>query len=299
MDEQAAAPAGWYDDPHGQHAMRYWDGSAWTEHVSDGAAADDPSSTTSSSSTTTTLPDRPPEVLATVGEPAYEWSPKVTTTAKLLSKRARENARAGKVLRVFVGSRGIAITGPVRLAKNAGEEAGGDVAAAWDDVLAVWQDVTVHSVNGAYQYTDYTYTIRFRDGHIRKLTSTLRDAKASSKPLPVTTPGTAAPITVEQLGRIIQGQVTPRVFNDAVERVNRGEAVAFGTLRVDLQTIGNGEETLPWHDVEDVKIRQGVISVKKADKWRAWEKVTVPSVPNVFAFLELVTAIRQLHARQT
>jgi Protein of unknown function (DUF2510) len=27
-------PAGWYPDPSGRFEMRYWDGSAWTEHVS-------------------------------------------------------------------------------------------------------------------------------------------------------------------------------------------------------------------------------------------------------------------------
>lgn len=28
-------PANWYDDPTRRHQLRYWDGSAWTEHVSD------------------------------------------------------------------------------------------------------------------------------------------------------------------------------------------------------------------------------------------------------------------------
>jgi hypothetical protein len=30
----AAAPAGWYADPSSRYELRYWDGSAWTEHVS-------------------------------------------------------------------------------------------------------------------------------------------------------------------------------------------------------------------------------------------------------------------------
>jgi Protein of unknown function (DUF2510) len=29
-----AVPAGWYTDPAGRFELRYWDGSAWTEHVS-------------------------------------------------------------------------------------------------------------------------------------------------------------------------------------------------------------------------------------------------------------------------
>lgn len=31
-----AAPAGWNPDPSGEHELRYWDGTRWTEHVSDG-----------------------------------------------------------------------------------------------------------------------------------------------------------------------------------------------------------------------------------------------------------------------
>ena len=29
------SPAGWHPDPYGVHELRYYDGSAWTEHVSD------------------------------------------------------------------------------------------------------------------------------------------------------------------------------------------------------------------------------------------------------------------------
>ena len=29
-----SVPAGWYADPAGRYELRYWDGTAWTEHVS-------------------------------------------------------------------------------------------------------------------------------------------------------------------------------------------------------------------------------------------------------------------------
>jgi len=32
-------PAGWYDDPSARHERRYWDGTDWTAHVSDGGIA--------------------------------------------------------------------------------------------------------------------------------------------------------------------------------------------------------------------------------------------------------------------
>ena len=31
---ESAVPAGWYADPSGRFELRYWDGGAWTEHVS-------------------------------------------------------------------------------------------------------------------------------------------------------------------------------------------------------------------------------------------------------------------------
>jgi hypothetical protein len=33
---EPVAAAGWHPDPYGRHALRYWDGSAWTEHVANG-----------------------------------------------------------------------------------------------------------------------------------------------------------------------------------------------------------------------------------------------------------------------
>ena len=38
-----APGSGWHPDPTGRHALRYWDGSAWTAHVStNGVASSDP-----------------------------------------------------------------------------------------------------------------------------------------------------------------------------------------------------------------------------------------------------------------
>src|SRR3954451_5747052 len=35
MSEPGTAPANWYPDPIGRHELRYYDGTTWTEHVSD------------------------------------------------------------------------------------------------------------------------------------------------------------------------------------------------------------------------------------------------------------------------
>ena len=74
---QEAAPAGWNPDPAGRHAFRYWDGTQWTEHVSDNGVADvDP------------LPgiggpavDAEPAAAATVASPGVVTAPRVRVPA--------------------------------------------------------------------------------------------------------------------------------------------------------------------------------------------------------------------------
>jgi hypothetical protein len=39
------APAGWHPDPSGEHGLRWWDGSSWTEHTWSGSAPAGPSPT--------------------------------------------------------------------------------------------------------------------------------------------------------------------------------------------------------------------------------------------------------------
>lgn len=36
LQHPPASPPGWYADPAGRHAQRYWDGDLWTDHVMDG-----------------------------------------------------------------------------------------------------------------------------------------------------------------------------------------------------------------------------------------------------------------------
>lgn len=41
--KRTAHPASWFPDPAGRHQLRYWDGTRWTEHVSDhGTTTSDP-----------------------------------------------------------------------------------------------------------------------------------------------------------------------------------------------------------------------------------------------------------------
>lgn len=55
-----STPANWYADPTGRHQLRYWDGSAWTLHVSDnGVQGSDPP--TMGAAPSVTVPSATPE----------------------------------------------------------------------------------------------------------------------------------------------------------------------------------------------------------------------------------------------
>jgi hypothetical protein len=55
------ADASWLPDPTGAHALRYWNGSSWTEHVSDqGTANVDPLDTELPPPTAPAFPPPPP-----------------------------------------------------------------------------------------------------------------------------------------------------------------------------------------------------------------------------------------------
>ena len=83
--------ASWQPDPGGGHELRYWDGAAWTEHVSDGGV-------TASATAPPDLPPPPPPVAPPPPPPspaAAGWAPPDPGSA--LPAAAPAPAPGGKV----------------------------------------------------------------------------------------------------------------------------------------------------------------------------------------------------------
>ena len=81
MAEEPSAPtANWHPDPTGRHEHRYWDGSEWTEHVSDaGVVATDVLATTTSAESAAEVPAEPEPQRA---DPPATARPALPLTAK-------------------------------------------------------------------------------------------------------------------------------------------------------------------------------------------------------------------------
>lgn len=56
--------------------------------------------------------------------------------------------------------------------------------------------------------------------------------------------------------------------------------------------MSNGKELLPWHQIKEIKVNRGFISVKKeGNNWLTWKTVQVSKIPNVNVFMALVDYI--------
>lgn len=199
-----------------------------------------------------------------------------------MGARKRQDVVTGRSLRFFVFSWGVSWI-------NGAEE----ISAGWDEVTHVWQAITRHSANGSPTYTDYRYTLRLADGRTRAFRGALpaRNARASRAVRLEPTPGMTTPVTIEQLGRLLERGVTRVQLRKATDRLGAGKAVPFGPLTLSPSGITAGHQSLPWSEIEAVETRKGVVSVKKSGKWLAWKRAQVSDIPNYFVFDALVRAV--------
>jgi hypothetical protein len=198
-----------------------------------------------------------------------------------MGTRKRQDARAGRSLRLFVFSWGVSWI-------DGAEE----ISAGWDQVTHVWRAITRHYANGSPTYTDYRYTLRLADGWSRSFRGALpaRRARASGAVRLRPAPGVTTPVTIEQLGRLLETGVTRAQLPKAIDRFNAGQAVVFGPLAVSLNGIAAGGQSLPWSEIEGVQTRKGVVSVRKSGKLLAWKRAQVSQIPNYLVFDAMVRA---------
>jgi hypothetical protein len=172
-----------------------------------------------------------------------------------------------------------------------------EVIARWEDVTHVWQAITRHPAKGTTTYTDYRFTLRLADGRERTFRGTLpgRAAQASGAVRLASAPGVTTPVTIEQLGRLLEIGVTRAQLPKAVDRLNAGQAVTFGPLTLTPAGLAAGEQALPWNEIAEVHTRREIVSVKRAGKLLAWKTAQVSQIPNYFVFDALVRAILAQH----
>lgn len=158
-----------------------------------------------------------------VGIPALLLAMGYAAAAGWIAGRDRPRLRR-RVARLYSG--GLSVTGP-----------DGETAYAWDELASV----TVSGRRGGPR-TRWRFTIVAEDGRVLRLEDDLPDVRA--------------------LGVAVAEEVTARLVPRCLAAVRAREPVRLGPFTVDLDGVEKDGERLPWKDVRDVVIENGMVAVR-------------------------------------
>ena len=103
----------------------------------------------------------------------------------------------------------------------------------------------------------------------------------------------AALADYEELAAEIQRRTFPAAWAAARWRFRAGRAVEFGEVEVTPSGIRTGGKFLPWPEVKDVTVAQGMLSIKQAGRWLPWAVKAVNEIPNPHVLFALVAEARK------
>ncbi|WP_051467318.1 DUF6585 family protein [Actinomadura oligospora] len=96
----------------------------------------------------------------------------------------------------------------------------------------------------------------------------------------------------EQWGPAIQQAVTDAQLPKAVMRLRAGERLDFGPLWLTPSEVGSGAKSVSWSEVDEVKVSNGIVSLRVTGKWLSLSTTSVSSIPNFFVFLAVADHLR-------
>ncbi|HEX3316006.1 MAG TPA: DUF6585 family protein [Gemmataceae bacterium] len=144
----------------------------------------------------------------------------------------------------------------------------------WDDILELYQTITdVYQYGLVHTSREYGFGIYRCDGHELLINEGVNAADVAA------------------LSDILQSKIAARWLPRALQQGQAGQPVAFGPLTITSRGIESDDESIPWEQIEAVKISRGVITVKKAGQWLAWSRVAAGDIPNLYVFLSVVDRI--------
>jgi hypothetical protein len=142
----------------------------------------------------------------------------------------------------------------------------------WDNT-SVLQKIVRHTRNGVYTHTTYAYTLTDPDGQRLVLRGGL------TRP--------------EEWGAAIQHAVTQAQLPGAVSSLQRGGTLNFGDISMNLESVSARGKTAAWSEVQEIRVKDGLVSLRTAGKWRALSTTPVSAIPNFFVFHALAEECRR------
>jgi hypothetical protein len=100
---------------------------------------------------------------------------------------------------------------------------------------------------------------------------------------------------VEEVVELTSAAITERVLPKYLSRIEAGDKVRVGPFTVGQDGIATDGDRLPWHEMADVEISNGLVHVNRTDRGREMTAIA-GEVPNVVAFRELARHLRELES---
>jgi hypothetical protein len=141
----------------------------------------------------------------------------------------------------------------------------------WDDVTAFWYDVTHVQQSGRTASTSHVYTVERNDGKKLIFKDTLGN--------------------IVKLGETIRDETTRRLLPRAVQALQAGETISFGKIAISKEGISQGKDTVPWDQIENIRLNRGIVAITWKDKRLKWSSIRVRETPNVFVLLAIVNQV--------
>jgi len=143
----------------------------------------------------------------------------------------------------------------------------------WETISSFWKDIQTD----AKGKTTYTYKVQCKNRAPFLFTQEIS--------------------SVEQLGQLIEREVTQRLLPQVVATYNTGAFTAFNEIAVDTRGIRvmHKDAPLVWDDIEHVGINQTVISIYKKGEYWDWATLPVARIPNVAVLKQLIAYARKEH----
>jgi hypothetical protein len=146
----------------------------------------------------------------------------------------------------------------------------------WDS-CTVFQNTVRHYRNGAYTGTTYSYRLIGPDGGALGLAGGFHNPA--------------------EWGQLIQQAVTDAQLPGAIATIQAGGPLVFGDISLTREAVWAGKKSVPWQQVQEIKVKDGAVSVRVEGKWLSLTRTMVRDIPNFLLFYAVAERLRQSATR--
>ncbi len=151
--------------------------------------------------------------------------------------------------------------------------AGKTMDARWEDIASVTQYVVRMRYYGIPVWTSHRYDVTLNNGDAFRINN-----------------GFAR---VGKLGEAVQRMSTNVLLPRAIAAYTSGAVLPFGKLSVSQAGISNGQETLPWSDLNQLTFQNGSVILTRKGKRVRWTAAPIRKTPNVYVLNGLVGYVQR------